>query len=72
MDGSSPARARAASTSSEVRFFDLRKARRWEIGEEETEGSWRTVDEGMRLVDDENRRDGKSHMISVDWFSKTQ
>jgi hypothetical protein len=39
---SSPALERAISTSSSVRFFDLRNALRLSIGETETEGSRRT------------------------------
>lgn len=42
-DGSSPTRDKARSTSSWVKFLDWRNATLFSIGEEATEGSWRTV-----------------------------
>ena len=42
-----PARAREASISSWVRFLDRRKERRCSMGADATDGSWRTVENGV-------------------------
>lgn len=47
VEGASPTRARAAEISSGVRFLDFRKAMRFSTGEAATDGSWRTVRDGL-------------------------
>jgi hypothetical protein len=49
-DASPPARARATSTSSCVRFLDWRKAIRFSMGDADTLGSCRTVDSQYRQM----------------------